>query len=406
LGYENFFPQFGSLYYRILNYHAAHDISHAVMDNPLVGCTSFAAWSNATSNGHLIVGRNFDFDAGECFDKNKIVMFVQPDEGLSYISVAWPGMIGVVSGINEAKIAVTINAGQSESSRMIGTPVSLVMREVLQYCSTIEEAVELLRKSYVFVADSYLIADGKTGKAIIVEKTPAKTAVVKPAKDYIICANHFLSDELKNDLSNLEYMKQGTSVQRYDRMEQLIGNHYGKIDIEITASILRDRTIGTMSDSLGNALAINPLIATHSVIIDVTQAVIWVSAYPHQLGHYVPFSVESFDEESQYNTIEADALLDSEEYINYQKAIQLQQNAKKTQDDKKAIALLKESDDLNPRDYISAMMLGELYYKTGQYETAQHYLLEAKKRLPAYEIERQDIENLLKKISEQSLKSN
>jgi len=402
-GYPDFFPQFGSLYYRMLNYHAAHDISHAVMDNPLVGCTSFAAWSSATSNGHLILGRNFDFNAGECFDKNKIVMYVQPNEGLRYISVAWPGMIGVVSGINEAKIAVTINSGQSESHRNIGTPVSLVIREVLQYCRTIEQAVDLIKNSYVFVADSYLIADGKTGQAIIVEKTPAKTAVVKPTKDYLISANHFLSSELKQDPTNLEYMKHGTTVQRYDRMEQLLNNYYGKLDIETTASILRDRTAGTMSNSLGNALAINPLIATHSVIIDVTQAVIWVSAYPHQLGRYVPFSVNSFDEQSQYNTIEADPLLDSEEYINYQKSIQLQQKAKKTQDDKKAIELLKKAENLNPSDYFVSMTIGELYYKIGRYDTAKQYLLNAKKRFPAYETERQAIENLLGKIDEHLL---
>ena len=402
-GYQDFFPQFGSLYYRMLNYHAAHDISHAVMDNPLVGCTSFAAWSSATSNGHLILGRNFDFNAGECFDKNKIVMYVQPNEGLRYISVAWPGMIGVVSGINEAKIAVTINAGQSESRRNIGTPVSLVIREVLQYCRTIEQAVDLIKNSYVFVADSYLIADGKTGQAIIVEKTPAKTAVVKPTKDYLISANHFLSTELKHDPSNLEYMKHGTTVQRYDRMEQLLNSHYGKLDIETTASILRDRTVGTMSNSLGNAIAINPLIATHSVIIDVSQAVIWVSGYPHQLGRYVPFSVNSFDEQSKYKTIEADPLLDSEEYINYQKAIQLQQKAKKTQDDKKVIELLEKAENLNPSDYIVAMTLGEFYYKIGQYDTAKQYLLNAKKRFPAYETERQAIENLVRKIDEHLL---
>ncbi len=403
-GYPDFFPQFGSLYYRMLNYHAAHDISHAVMDNPLVGCTSFAAWSGATANGNLILGRNFDFNAGECFDKNKIVMHVQPTKGLRFISVAWPGMIGVVSGMNEAKIAVTINAGQSESTGTIGTPVSLVIRDVLQHCTTIDQAVDVIRKSQVFVADSYLVADGKSGQAVLVEKTPAKTAVVKPAKDYIVSSNHFMSSELKDDPSNLEYMVQGTTVQRYDRMEKLLGSHYGKVDIETTAAILRDRTVETMPNSMGNAIAINPLIATHSVIIDATQGVIWVSDYPHQLGHYVPFSIVDFDEQSKYKTIAPDPLLDSEEYINYQRAMQMLQKAKKIQDDKKVIGFLNKADNLNPSDYMASMTLGELYYKSGEYAQAKQYLLKAKKLFPAYETERQTIENLIKKIDEQVLK--
>jgi hypothetical protein len=61
---------YGSRYHRILNYHAAHDISHWVWDQPAIGCTAFAASGAHTSDGHLLVGRNFDWEAGEHFDRN------------------------------------------------------------------------------------------------------------------------------------------------------------------------------------------------------------------------------------------------------------------------------------------------------------------------------------------------
>ena len=56
LGCPDIHPEEGSFYNRLLNYHAAHDVSYMMIDNPLVsraGCTAFGAWGGATENGHL-----------------------------------------------------------------------------------------------------------------------------------------------------------------------------------------------------------------------------------------------------------------------------------------------------------------------------------------------------------------
>jgi len=66
LGCGDAHPEEGPYYNRLLNYHAAHDVSYMMIDNPLVsraGCTAFGAWGPETSNGHLITGRNFDWEA-------------------------------------------------------------------------------------------------------------------------------------------------------------------------------------------------------------------------------------------------------------------------------------------------------------------------------------------------------
>jgi tetratricopeptide (TPR) repeat protein len=70
-------------------------------------------------------------------------------------------------------------------------------------------------------------------------------------------------------------------------MEELIAQHYGRIDPEVATAILRDRSgIGNAALPLGNRSALDPMIATHSVVADLTARVLWVSEGPHTLGRY------------------------------------------------------------------------------------------------------------------------
>lgn len=290
------YPEFGNRYHRILNYHAAHDISHWVLDTPALGCTSFAAAGSHTRDGHLLVGRNFDWESGDHFDTNKVIALYRPTKGHAFLSVSWPGMAGAVTGLNDQKIYCSINGAHSADMGLgVGTPVSLVVREVLQYAATLADATKRIRNAKVFVADSFLLADGKTGEAIVVEKTPANCAVRKMQGQWILQSNHFASPQLSGDTGNLEYMRDGTSVARHDRLRELLLRHDGALDPTLGAVILRDRRgPGDAPRGLGNRGTINPMIATHSVLADVTTGTLFVSRGRHQLGAYDAYTIEGF----------------------------------------------------------------------------------------------------------------
>lgn len=295
LGAPDPFPELGPRYHRLLNYHAAHDISHWVADQPAAGCTGFAAGAGATRDGHLIAARNFDFEAGGSFDENKVILLVRPADGLAFLSVSWAGMAGAVTGLNERGIFVALFGAHSEDRRRIGTPVALVVREVLQRAATLADAEAIVRRAEVFVSDLYLVADGGRGEAIVIEKSPERTAVRRMQSGAISVANHFETGDFAADSGNAEYMRTGTSIARRARLAELVHGGAGALDLAAAVAILRDRRGAAGATlELGDRRAIDGLIATHSVAADVTARELWVSRGPHALGAFDAYGFADF----------------------------------------------------------------------------------------------------------------
>ncbi len=288
---SNEFSFIGNNYQRMLNYHSAHDIGHALQDLSLVGCTSFGAWNELSEDSSLIIGRNFDFYMGDAFAENKIILFEKPDLGYPFMMVTWGGMIGAVSGMNLEGITVTLNAAKSDIPFSARTPVSLLAREILQYAKTIPEALAIAEKRQTFVSESILIGSGNENKAAIIEKTPFGLSLFEPDGSFILCANHFQSEKFLHDPMNMENMKDNASVYRYQRVMQDLTANFPLNTVK-TAEILRDQKgLDGRDIGMGNEKAINQLIAHHAVIFKPQQRLCWVSTPPWQLGSFVCYDL-------------------------------------------------------------------------------------------------------------------
>ena len=282
-----------------LQCHALHDVSQYLIDNPLVqppvvGCTAVAVWGKHSRNGHLCVGRIFDFEGGRCFDRDKVVYTIAPapDQGHHFVAVAWGGMAGAVTGCNDAGLWVSLNAAASDDVRLNGRPMIMVVRDILQHCANISQAVAVVKNAEVFVTDSLLIASVADDRAVAVEKGPGGMAVREGVDDCLVVTNHFLAPEWSGDHANQRRIADSTTATRYARVQELLAQTPVQ-DPETLLALLRDRRgLGGADVGFGNRGAINAWIAAHLVVADVTARTLWVCAAPHGLGAATAFGID------------------------------------------------------------------------------------------------------------------
>lgn len=378
--YDNIAPK----YYRILNYHAAHDIGHALNDYHVVGCTSFAVTNECSQDSTLLIGRNFDFSLGDEFAKEKLLVFVKPKNGYAFASYSWAGFIGVVSGMNEKGLTVTINASKSDIPYSSKEPISILAREILQYAKNIDEAIAIAKKRDVFVSESLLIGSAEDNDAALIEKSPQKMDIFRDTKNQLICANHFQGKLFMQDSINLLNIQNSDSKYRFDRVNQLL-LQTEPLDPNEAAGILRNKEgVDGKDVGLGNQKSINQLIAHHSVIFKPSALKMWISSSPYQLGIYVCYDFNAVIHGASNYVI--DSLNIAADTFLYSKTYQLYEKNKITKQKITKFVLMGISYTLsktnemqlihsNPNYYGTYQALGDYYKKIKNYAKAKEYYL-------------------------------
>jgi hypothetical protein len=276
-------------YQRMLFLYALYDIALPLEHSPLIGCTSFAF---ATPDGHEIVARAFDFEGGDVFDRDKIVYLVREDGAIPFASVAWPGFVGVVTGMNQYGVVVIVHGARAGEPAVSGTPVAFSLRQVLGHAATANEAVELLEQQSVMVSHIVLVADGR-GELAVVERAPGQPAYVRASHGRGILTNTF-EGPLAHDPKNERVRETTTSDERAERVAELLRGPAAARTVSDALAILRDH--GCARDAacaLGDRRAVDGLLATHGIVADATARALWVSVGPHLSGAFVKLDLAS-----------------------------------------------------------------------------------------------------------------
>jgi hypothetical protein len=277
-------------YQRFLYLNALYDISLSFEHSPLVGCTTLAFHGAAEPSGGALLARTFDMELDPVFDRHKAVFLVHEDGKIPFASVAWPGLVGVVSGMNRAGLAVVVHGARAGETNGEGEPVVHALRRVLSEGRTVADAVRLLDARQPLVSHIVVAADA-TGAVVAIERVPGAKASVRELSARAAVTNH-LEGAFHDDPKNLRVMRETTTLARRSRADELVQRSQTPVSATAALALLRDRLgTGEVKLPLGDRRAIDALIATHGVIFDTRTKTLWVSEAPHLLGRFVAFDL-------------------------------------------------------------------------------------------------------------------
>jgi hypothetical protein len=186
---------------------AGLDRSKLVVGNTLFDIKKFIACSAVliepmrSPTGFPLLGRNLDYPSmGYAHEYGLVTIYRGAAGRRSFASVGFPGLIGCLSGMNDAGLALAVlEVFQAPLfTRRLdlgGTPYAVCFRRLLEQCCTIDEARDMLarmRRTTIFnlaLADRHRVA--------VFEVTTRRVRERGPEQGAGSCTNHFCAEELQ-----------------------------------------------------------------------------------------------------------------------------------------------------------------------------------------------------------------
>lgn len=180
-------------------------VANCLWDIKKLGCSTLFVGPDRSTTGKPMMGRNFDFPTLDVLQKYSLVIVSRPNGKHAYASICFPGLVGVVSGMNDAGLCIAtldvVSASDgSPPFDLAGTPMIPSFRRVLEECTTVEEAEKLLRSIRHTTRLNLAACDAK-GTGVVFELTPRTVHLRKASDGLCACTNHFRTEGLADNLS-------------------------------------------------------------------------------------------------------------------------------------------------------------------------------------------------------------
>lgn len=202
-------------------------------------CSGFAVMNTATKDGTLYHGRVLDYAIDWGLQEHAVIVVVEPEGGIPYVNITYAGFIGSVTGMNAKSISIGEMGGAGQG-HWKGVPMAFLVREALEKANDLDEAITIFRDSPRTCQYFYVMADGKTNRAVGMEASWNVFTMVKPGEAHPL---------LPNPVEDSVLLSAGD---RYTELCRRAKEKHGQIDVE-SAIRLMDRGVA-MKSNLHNVL--------------------------------------------------------------------------------------------------------------------------------------------------------
>lgn len=250
-------------------------------------CSALAVGEGRTSQGFYLAGRNLDYPVFvDVLVDLQHLFFITLDKGRPLASLAWPGYVGVLTGMNRAGVALAQLTAMCRDHTLKGLPGGLRNRLALEQAATVPDLAARLLAHPATMGNNLLLANPQ--EACVLEISPRFSAVRRPVDGIITVTNHFQSEAMSPVKGSFPRRPPLAVLSPYHFTEAYSRARNARL-LELAAG----KVLGTadLQALLGDPGVTNPG-TVNSVVFDPAERTLWIAAKrqpPVSRGDYREF---------------------------------------------------------------------------------------------------------------------
>ncbi len=206
---------------------------------PAGGCTAFAVLPDASADGHLWLGQNWDWFP----EVQGVLLRVRQPEGFVIVAFTEAGIVGGKIGMNSLGLGLVVNGllSNHDDWTRLRTPFHVRTWGIL-HSRTRADAARVVTGEARSCSANFLIAQANDRAEVVdIEAAPEAACALVPTDGLLVHANHFTDPSALGIWQPLAEEKTST-YQRSARMQRLLeaGKAAGTLHPEGLMAILRD----------------------------------------------------------------------------------------------------------------------------------------------------------------------